>query len=145
MDDFVGTINSEHDSMHVDSIHKTAQTDAKNNSFMKSKMKEKLTAARDRWVKKHALQSLHEHQQQRVLAVLKANWTVEKKTFTDLVHKESMQILARRRLWIQSELQSDEDILKNAVEDGDTAQKRETLKDVISKLSKCEAEIQNIM
>eukprot|EP00415_Alexandrium_ostenfeldii_P000806 UN0806 len=145
MTDFVNTINAETDSLHVDSANKTAQTDATSNAVMKSKMKEKLTAARDRWVKKHASQSLHEHQQHRVLAVLKANWTVEKKTFADLVHKESMQILARRRLWIQSELQSNEDILKSAVEDGDTAQKREDLKCVISKLSVCEAEIQKIM
>jgi len=138
MNDFVNTINAEHDSLH-------AKTDATNTTFMKSKMKEKLTEARDRWAKKHASQSLHEHQQHRVLAVLKANWTVEKKTFTDLVYKESMRILARRRLWIQSELQSNEDILKSAVEDGDTAQKREDLKFVISKLSSCEAEIQKNM
>jgi len=87
-------------------------------------IRKKLLAARDRWVEESGSETIFEQQQRRVHSAVNANWVVEKKTFTDLIHKETMTLLAGRRLWIQNELHVDKAVLEGALEDAETVQKR---------------------
>ena len=71
----------------------------------------------------------------RLLAAVKAAWAVEKKTFTDVIMKKCRDsILKERERWVQTELLTDKFIRDAAVEDPSLQDKREQLKNTITKM-----------
>merc|ERR1712224_298241 len=60
---------------------------------IKSYLKRKLEAAKDRWSTKFSQSTTHEQQQERLFYAVKAVWAVEHKTFTDYILKETNEHL----------------------------------------------------
>jgi hypothetical protein len=91
-------------------------------------------------------ESLHEQQQQRVFDAVKAWYSVEKKTFTDVVLKTTKtHVFESLRQWLLMRLTSDEGVLAAAEEDEDRRRERIRLKDEIEKLGRCLAEVRGMM
>ena len=83
--------------------------------------------------------TLHEQQIDRLFAAVKAAFSVEKKTFTDLIHKKTTSILrGKRQDWIRVCLLTDEKIKANAKEDEETVTKREIISDKIMAMKRCD-------
>merc|ERR1712176_984605 len=80
-------------------------------------IKKKLDVQLEKYFKEFAQKSLHQQQQQRVFAAVKAHWSVEKKTFLDCILKVSRDIIIKKREeWISASLLTNENILKYASE-----------------------------
>eukprot|EP00929_Paragymnodinium_shiwhaense_P040751 TRINITY_DN21226_c0_g1_i4.p1 TRINITY_DN21226_c0_g1~~TRINITY_DN21226_c0_g1_i4.p1 ORF type:complete len:735 (+),score=118.27 TRINITY_DN21226_c0_g1_i4:264-2207(+) len=89
--------------------------------------------------------SMHDQQQARLLAAVRAWYTVEKKTFTDVILKATQaHIFKGQRQWVQSQLLRDEEIQEAAVESHKTVEERARLKDLRHRLEKCRTEVKKM-
>jgi len=89
--------------------------------------------------------SFHE-QQQRAFDAVKASYSVEKKTFTDVVLKTTKtHVFDSLRQWLLMTLTSDKGVLAAAEEDEDRHRERIRLKDELEKLGRCLAEVRGMM
>jgi hypothetical protein len=88
-------------------------------------MKDRLQQAKTEWTTIRKKRTLHEHLQPRLLAAVRAAFTVEKKTFTDMVLKVCRDsIISGVARWVETELLIDKDIRDAAVEDAILRDKR---------------------
>ena len=85
---------------------------------VRKNLKDKWLAERSKWIKEFGSRTLHEQQRLRVYAEVKAVWGVEKKTFTDMVLKDTVfEIIRKREKWINQDLLLNKVIRAKAVED----------------------------
>jgi hypothetical protein len=88
-------------------------------------MQDRLQQAKTEWATIRKKRTLHEHLQPRLLAAVRAAFTVEKKTFTDMVLKVCRDSIIRGiARWVETELLIDKDIRDAAVEDANLRDKR---------------------
>jgi len=99
----------------------------------KQNLKAELDIKKQEWVSRYKSQTLHEHLEQRVFAAIKATWSVEKKTFTDMVLKKCRDsIIKERGRWVEMVLLTDMEIRDAAVEDECVQVEREQLNKTIT-------------
>merc|ERR1712032_420016 len=88
-----------------------------------------------RWVEQYNKSSLFEQQRHRIFNAVIALWTVEHKTFIDIVLKVTRDtVIKRREEWLRFEIHQNKRIMESAVEDPDAAVKRMQLKQDIADL-----------
>ena len=89
---------------------------------------------------------MHEHLEQRLFAAVKAVWTVEKKTVTDLVMKACRDsILKQREHWVQTVLLTDQQIKDAAVEESSVTSRRDHLDETIAAMKESLRILDSIM
>jgi len=109
---------------------------------LRRNLKEKWLAERSAWVNDFGRRSIYEQQRFRVHAEVKAVCTVEKKTFTYMVLKDTIfEIIEKRKTWIDQDLLLNRAIRESALEDfgrrkmrEDALRKEKNMKVVIEKL-----------
>jgi len=107
---------------------------------------EQFKIIRDKWNKKFVAQTLHQQQQRRLYAAIKAAFCVEKKTFIDLILKETtMHVVKGRDLWIRDTLLGHSEILEHASEDSNITRLRDKLLADIEAFKKCKAEVDSMV
>ena len=88
-------------------------------------MQDRLQQAKTEWATIRKKRTLHEHLQPRLLAAVRAAFTVEKKTFTDIVLKVCRDsIISGVARWVETDLLIGKDIRDAAVEDAILRDKR---------------------
>eukprot|EP00933_Yihiella_yeosuensis_P007639 TRINITY_DN11276_c0_g1_i1.p1 TRINITY_DN11276_c0_g1~~TRINITY_DN11276_c0_g1_i1.p1 ORF type:complete len:708 (+),score=161.25 TRINITY_DN11276_c0_g1_i1:82-2205(+) len=103
----------------------------------KAQIQQVLQEAKERWSAQFQKKSLHQQQQLRLFHAVKACWTVEHKTFTDYILKETReQLLEPHHRWILS-IRSNTNILEAASEAPSIEKYRQDLKDKLGRLSGC--------
>merc|ERR1712129_185737 len=94
---------------------------------------------------KYEQSGLFDQQRCCIFDAVKALWTVEHKTFIDVVLKVTRDaVIKRREDWIHFDIHQHKTIIENAVEDPDTAAMRERLKKDLANLEDCLQELQKI-
>ena len=113
---------------------------------IRSNLKKRLRTARTGWATEFAAKSLDEQQRRRVWAAVKAAWAVEKKTFSDMILKETRDhVVEARQRWIHQELRMVPGIQENAVENEEVTSRRTHLKDLISAMDKSLEELKLVL
>ena len=91
-------------------------------------------------------QTLHEHQQLRLHNAVIATFTVEKKTFTDNIMKETTQMIIKKWIdWVSEEILTNPTLKEAAMEDKKVTKEREDVIADIKKMEKCLDKISEIM
>jgi len=120
--------------------------DVKPIEFVRETMKKKLLTVRAEWAKEFGAKSLAEQQKRRLFAAVKAAWAVEKKTFVDIVLKETRdEILEKRKEWIERDLLLAPEIQLHAREDDAIIAERERLRGEIDRMQRCILELREII
>merc|ERR1712224_258751 len=115
VDEFVSAIKDEHCCVN------NGQQRYFNLDHCRKSLKALLAERKDMFEKKLTSTSLHEQQQARLFDAVKAWYSVEKKTFTDVVLKATKaHVLDGQRQWAQSRLLGDANVREAAVEDDRT-------------------------
>jgi len=103
--------------------------------YSDSSMRERLQEAKAEWAGIRKKRTLHQHLQPRLLAAVKAVWSVEKKTLTDLVLKVCRDsIISGVARWVENRMLTDSSIRAAAVEDEDVKDTRMRLKKTIESM-----------
>jgi hypothetical protein len=112
----------------------------------KDNLRSALQKATSEWMERKKRFILHEHLQQRLFAAVKAAWTVEKKTFTDMIMKACRDsILQEHKQRVQTALFNDKQIRHAAVEVSSVASKRAQLKKTIASMKESLQTLDTIM
>eukprot|EP00811_Abedinium_folium_P003656 NODE_13363_length_1170_cov_4.484180.p1 GENE.NODE_13363_length_1170_cov_4.484180~~NODE_13363_length_1170_cov_4.484180.p1 ORF type:complete len:348 (+),score=22.15 NODE_13363_length_1170_cov_4.484180:1-1044(+) len=112
---------------------------------VRANIRTKLESQKACFEKRFEAMSLHEQQQDRLFDAVKALWSVEHKSYIDIVLKDlRASILVPYEQWIRAELLIDEEISKNAVENQETRTHRQHWKDVLTKMRRCAEELEKI-
>ena len=112
----------------------------------KDNLRSALKKATSEWMERKKRKTLHEHLQQRLFAAVKAAWTVEKKTFTDMVMKACRDlILQEHKQWVQTAMFNDKQIRDAAVEESSVASTRAQLKKTIAAMKESLQTLDTIM
>jgi len=97
---------------------------------VRQNLKRKLLFAREYWANSCKANDLHAQQQECVLATVRAIHSVEEKTFTDYILKETRDhVLHKCQKFIEDELITNKEVLDHAVQDPGTVQQRKALKE----------------
>jgi hypothetical protein len=112
----------------------------------KDNLRSALNDASSRWSARRTHFTLHEHLEQRLFAAVKAVWTVEKKTVTDLVMKACRDsILKQREHWVQTVLLTDQQIKDAAVKESNVTSRRDHLDETIAAMKESLRILDSIM
>ena len=91
---------------------------------------------------KHA--TVNEFVTSKLLCALKANWAVEKKTFTDQVLKKTRDSIVRKRDEFIDLMIADDTLRSEAIEDGDVGERRTKLKNTIHSMQQVISEVNGL-
>ena len=91
---------------------------------------------------KHA--TVNEFVTSKLLCALKANWAVEKKTFTDQVLKKTRDGIVRKRDEFIDLMIADDTLRSEAIEDGDVGERRTKLKNTIHSMQQVISEVNGL-
>ena len=80
----------------------------------------------------------------KLLSALKANWAVEKKTFTDQVLKKTRDGIVRKRDEFIDLMIADDTLRSEAIEDGDVGERRTKLKNTIHSMQQVISEVNGL-
>merc|ERR1712217_638986 len=94
--------------------------------------------------KEYEQKAVHEQQRERVFLAVKAQWSVEHKTFIDNILKTVRDQVVHGKKRFAQDMCLDENLRKNAVEDTSTQERRVRAKTTIQKLRDCLREIDQI-
>ena len=95
-------------------------------------VRKQLQATRDAAVDKAQHATIGEYVASKVLCALKANWAVEKKTFTDEMLKKTRGCVVAKREEFIDLMVANDTLRSDALEDGDIGERRESLKATIA-------------
>ena len=101
-----------------------------------------LLAVRDAAVAAEKQATIGQYVSAKVLCALKANWSVEKKTFTDMLLKKTRDAVVMKREEFIDLMIADQSLCAEAVEDDDIVERRQALKATIEAMNAVIVEVQ---
>ena len=114
--------------------------------YVSSQVEDHLQKAKAEWATTRKSSTLNQHLEPRILAAVKAAWSVEKHTFTDNVLKICRDlIIAGVAKWVATTLMTDKDIRDAAVEDESVRDMRKQLKKSIGNMEHALGTLDSIM
>ena len=113
-------------------------------TFTATGVREKMIQAREAAAASEKRATVGEFVSSKLLSALKANWAVEKKTFTDQVLKKTRDIIVRKRDEFIDLMVADDTLRSEAIEDDDVGERRMKLKTTIHAMQEVISEVNGL-
>ena len=111
----------------------------------KATVRQKMIQAREAAASSEKRETVGEFVTSKLLCALKANWAVEKKTFTDQVLKKTRDGIVRKRDEFIDLMIADDMLRSEAIEDGDVGERRTKLKNTIHAMQQVISEVNGLI
>ena len=113
-------------------------------TFTATDVRKKMIQAREAAAASEKRATVGEFVSSKLLSALKANWAVEKKTFTDQVLKKTRDIIVRKRDEFIDLMVADDTLRSEAIEDDDVGERRKKLKTTIHAMQEVISEVNGL-